>query len=713
MEKYKIIELDIDPELSADTGVWEVAWVESPAIEQELIYFNRQEFDSYSDYPESVSNNAKRGIELNEKIGNKCATQVGKVRAQQLANGEPVSLETIKRMYSYLSRAETYYDEGDTEACGTISYLLWGGLSAKRWSESKLKELDEFNKLEGFEMDATPCWSGYEMIGMKEKDGRMVPNCVKMKQEEFVYPEPGESENDFISRCVKYVMAEGLTQDQALGKCYGMLKQGFAATDVSFDWDGTLTTDRGVRMLEDERRRGSIIHIISARPYPTEDMFDLMRKYDIPSTHLHTVGSNQRKVELVKRLGIKRHYDNNPQVLRELGEVGMNFDYDISNLPTYENYPTGDTKNNMLVEPVLMSEDCGCSETKYFSNLVCGIDGSCYDEYSSEEIEVLSILEELRQTSPMEFEAVVGQLRGSTESEIMMRAHKKPVFYFKYARILSGSPDRDFCTSIENRYFRRFEIDLLQDTNKEFGHNQQGYSKWLYKGGPNCVHAWQRFIFTPPSKKNPAQLKDLGMVSGNPGIPPKSMPNNGYYSEATKRKSEIAYIISQQNMSEQKVEHFKTNEEKRLVYMPLMIPNILIPRYDELTRERYWVKFTPKSIERIRDKFHFELRLRDTNLEHTDKKFQDAIMVESWIVDGPQDKAYSLGFTEEQIPYGTWMSAYKVLETEQGDEIWDKYIKSGKVRGASVEGNFLLKFSDTKNDEYLLEQVINILNQID
>jgi len=44
-------------------------------------------------------------------------------------------------MYSYLSRAEEYYDEGDTKACGTISYLLWGGKAAKRWSESKLKEL--------------------------------------------------------------------------------------------------------------------------------------------------------------------------------------------------------------------------------------------------------------------------------------------------------------------------------------------------------------------------------------------------------------------------------------------------------------------------------------------------------------------------------------------------------------------------------------------
>jgi len=96
--------------------------------------------ESYTDYPDAVKNNAKRGIELNEKNGNKCATQTGKVRAQQLANGEPVSLETVKRMASYLSRAAEYYDEGDTSACGTISYLLWGGKAGLRWAESKLKE---------------------------------------------------------------------------------------------------------------------------------------------------------------------------------------------------------------------------------------------------------------------------------------------------------------------------------------------------------------------------------------------------------------------------------------------------------------------------------------------------------------------------------------------------------------------------------------------
>lgn len=104
---------------------------------------SRLEFETYTDYPDAVSNNAKKGIELNEKNGNKCATQTGKIRAQQLANKEPLSIQTIKRMYSYLSRAEEFYDPKDMTACGTISYLLWGGLAAKRWSESKIKEIED------------------------------------------------------------------------------------------------------------------------------------------------------------------------------------------------------------------------------------------------------------------------------------------------------------------------------------------------------------------------------------------------------------------------------------------------------------------------------------------------------------------------------------------------------------------------------------------
>jgi hypothetical protein len=98
---------------------------------------------TFTDYPKGISEEAERGIRLNKEVNNKCATQVGKVRAQQLANREPISLTTIKRMYSYLSRAKEYYNPDDTTACGTISYLLWGGEPALRWSERILKQEEE------------------------------------------------------------------------------------------------------------------------------------------------------------------------------------------------------------------------------------------------------------------------------------------------------------------------------------------------------------------------------------------------------------------------------------------------------------------------------------------------------------------------------------------------------------------------------------------
>jgi hypothetical protein len=76
------------------------------------------------------------------------------------------------------------------------------------------------------------CWEGYEPIGMKEKDGKMVPNCVpikdgmgKVKKEGFPIPSPSgdEDENAFVSRCMKEIGGE-YDQDQALAICYGKYK---------------------------------------------------------------------------------------------------------------------------------------------------------------------------------------------------------------------------------------------------------------------------------------------------------------------------------------------------------------------------------------------------------------------------------------------------------------------------------------------------------
>lgn len=119
---------------------------EMAQLAQELLSIVR--FETYGNYPDAVKNNAQRGIDLNEKHGNKCATQTGKVRAQQLAKGSPISADVVKRMASYLARAEEYYDPSDTSACGTISYLLWGGKAGKRWADARMKEIELMDALE-------------------------------------------------------------------------------------------------------------------------------------------------------------------------------------------------------------------------------------------------------------------------------------------------------------------------------------------------------------------------------------------------------------------------------------------------------------------------------------------------------------------------------------------------------------------------------------
>jgi len=102
-------------------------------------------FENYSDYPDSIKNNAKAVLKYVEENGwGSCGTPVGKMRVNQLAKGEPISEDTIKRMYSYLSRHEVDLDSSKSydDGCGKLMYDSWGGKSALSWSESKIKSID-------------------------------------------------------------------------------------------------------------------------------------------------------------------------------------------------------------------------------------------------------------------------------------------------------------------------------------------------------------------------------------------------------------------------------------------------------------------------------------------------------------------------------------------------------------------------------------------
>jgi hypothetical protein len=728
----------------------------------------------------------------------------------------------------------------------------WGGTEAIAWTERILKREEGFD----YDVSGLPDYDNYP-------SGETKSNMM-IKPIEFIEKIPYERKEEYISRCIEYHVKKGYDTDQATAICYSQSEQAFAIGEkVSFDYDDTINTHRGRGLVMHELNSGSEVYIISARPIK-DGMLALAKELGIPTSRVYAEGSNLKKLQRIKELRIDRHYDNNEDVINELGRIGKQFS--CSCLDAYaeigerggikpsEKAPKSDTPNpnpkgegsakgdasstrgaevSERVEKILDEKSKDFNErykdklgyginigmlksvyqrglgaynvshspevksaeqwalarvnaflylvkngrpenSKYTTdydllpkdhpkysgkedmsqefNLIGFIDGEpvfstpeeaimygdkmkgcasyhvhkdedgnevymgCdihpekmeqefgVDEYTEEEKEAVRLLFWLKENDYEKFEKAILMLKGRTKSEVKELNHKTPTIYFQYKEKVTGSPDRPECMEIEDKYFRRMEIDLLRDDALQYGHNRQPYSKWLWKYGPNCKHAWRKFLVQGDV------FADQGWAEGQAG---KSMkdetPLNGYYSEETKRKSEIAYIVSQQNMSKQM---FQYEQEKRMVYSPLMIPHILIPRYDEDSRERYFVRFTPESIEKAQQLYMIEKRMDKTNLEHSSQKLPAVVMVESWIVTGESDKAYQLGFSRDNIPDGSWMGGFKVMDTPEGDYIWNELIKTGVVKGFSVEGEFLLKLSRQKSDEYLLEEIINILTKI-
>jgi HK97 family phage portal protein len=100
--------------------------------------------DSFNDYPQSATNNAKRMLEWREKYGRdvvRGGTEVGWKRANQLANRESISLDTVKRINSFLARHEEnakidpkFKDEPWRDK-GYVAYNLWGGKAMVSWAK--------------------------------------------------------------------------------------------------------------------------------------------------------------------------------------------------------------------------------------------------------------------------------------------------------------------------------------------------------------------------------------------------------------------------------------------------------------------------------------------------------------------------------------------------------------------------------------------------
>ena len=143
------------------------------------------------------------------------------------------------------------------------------------------------------------------------------------------------------------------------------------------------------------------------------------------------------------------------------------------------------------------------------------------------------------------------------------------------------------------------------------------------------------------------------------------------------------------------------DEEKRIIEGYFMVADLLIPRIGE-NGEKFFVKFSAKTIEQIREK-QSRLGLNNNfNLMHDPRQIAEGVyMLDNLIIDNERGKVAPKEF--EKVPNGSLWGSAKV----DNDEIWEQ-VKNGEFTGFSVEGMFK-QLEPVTMDEDLINKLREII----
>ena len=155
----------------------------------------------------------------------------------------------------------------------------------------------------------------------------------------------------------------------------------------------------------------------------------------------------------------------------------------------------------------------------------------------------------------------------------------------------------------------------------------------------------------------------------------------------------------------------EVSKEKRLLMGAALIPEK--PIYRKSGDHEFYIYFSKDTVAKASQMFLKRGNQSQATLEHTEEKLSGMTIVESWLIeDEVHDKSRKYGL---DMPLGTWMVAMKV----DNDDIWNNYVKEGKVKGFSIEGYFADKLNRPQDkqqdqlseDDKLLKEIIDVLKE--
>lgn len=153
-------------------------------------------------------------------------------------------------------------------------------------------------------------------------------------------------------------------------------------------------------------------------------------------------------------------------------------------------------------------------------------------------------------------------------------------------------------------------------------------------------------------------------------------------------------------LNEDKKVTFKDfNKEEKKVIGLVLEPNKQIYRNND--GEEYNIVFSEDTIKNLSYNFFKQNFQKNSTIEHEDdNRIEGVTFVESWIVeDKKQDKQSLYGF---DYPVGSWLAVLKI----DNDDIWNNYVKTGQVRGFSIDGLLSLKEVNLKSNINMSKEVL-------